>query len=321
METGQSMQGVVRSEYGGPEVLRLEEVPTPPLEQGHLLVKVKANSVNPANLYLLMGKPFPTRFASGLFKPKQIVQGADFSGVVEEVGDGVTKFSVGDHVFGELTGGGAFAEYACVPESVCGLVPNGAGFKEMACVPVAGLAALQALVTHGKLQAGESVLINGASGGVGHFAVQIAKALGAQVTAICSSKNTDFVTSIGADKAVAYDQMDISQLSQKHDLVVDCHGSFSYSDYKRLGNRGVVVGFTSMGSMAGLAFRKLLARFPLALFSAKANTDDLNRLAELIEQGEIRPHVDEVYHYTQFERAFAHIGSSRTVGKVAVSWE
>src|SRR5690606_32173536 len=153
---------------------------------------------------------------TGLLKPKDKVAGADFAGTVVEVGSGVTNFRTGDRVFGETLNGGAFAEYTCAPASVCAHMPEGKSFVEMACVPIAGLTALQALITHGKLKAGESVLINGSSGGVGHFAVQIAKAYGASVTGVCSSKNLDFVMSLGADNVIAYDKTSIHQHNVKY---------------------------------------------------------------------------------------------------------
>jgi len=187
------MKAFTKTKYGGPEILQLEEIEKPSLKPGHILVKVSANSANPADWHTLRGKPFFARFSFGLFKPTVKILGADFAGVVEEVGNDVMNFKVGDRVFGETLTGGTFAEYACLPANVCALMPEGIDFPEMASVPIAGLTALQALTTHGHLREGESVLINGSSGGVGHFTVQIAKAYGAIVTAVCSSRNIDFV--------------------------------------------------------------------------------------------------------------------------------
>lgn len=176
------MKAFTKSEYGGPEILQLEDVEKPDLKDDHILVKVVANSANPADWHILRGKPFFARFSFGLFQPKEKIPGADFAGIVEEVGNNVEHFSNGDRVFGAALTGGAFAEYICVPANVCGLMPQGITFPEMASVPIAGVTALQALTTHGKLKERESVLINGSSGGVGHFTVQIAKAYGAKVT-------------------------------------------------------------------------------------------------------------------------------------------
>ena len=203
------MKAYTKIKYGGPEILRLEEVEFPELKDGHLLVKIIANSANPADWHIMRGKPFIARLSVGLFKPKDKILGADFAGIVEQVGKGVSHFKIGDKVFGESLKGGVFAEYACVAENICAKMPEGTKFSEMACLPIAGLTALQALVTHGQIKKGETVLINGSSGGVGHFAVQIAKAYGATVTAVCSSKNVEFVKSLGADSVIAYDKENI----------------------------------------------------------------------------------------------------------------
>ena len=173
------MKAITKHRYGGSEVLQLEEVEKPTVKPEHLLVKVEANSANPADWHTLRGEPRLARLSFGLLKPKHKILGADFAGTVEAVGDNVTNFKVGERVFGDIINGGAFAEYACVPAQVCAQMPEGTEFPEMAGIPIAGLTALQALIMHGELKEGESVLINGASGGVGHLAVQIAKAYGA----------------------------------------------------------------------------------------------------------------------------------------------
>jgi NADPH:quinone reductase-like Zn-dependent oxidoreductase len=200
-------------------------------------------------------------------------------------------------------------------------MPDGAEYTEMACVPIAGLTALQALITHGKLKEGESVLINGSSGGVGHFAVQIAKAHGAHVTAVCSSSNIEFVKSIGADKTLAYDKQDIHQCNELFDLVVDTHGNLNHSDYKRMGKRGVMVGFTTLGHMISVLLNKAFSRFPLTQFTAEANHEDLYTLAKLIEDGKVKPHIEKTYPYAKIPEAIASIESMRTRGKVAMSWD
>jgi len=304
-----------------PEVLRLEAIEKPILKESHLLINVKANSANPADWHILRGKPFIARFSFGLFKPKEKVLGADFAGIVEEVGQSVTKFKVGDRVFGEMLGGGAFASYASAPENVCGLMPEEATYTEMACMPMAGLTALQALLTHGKLKEGESVLINGASGGVGHFALQIGKAYGAHVTTVCSSRNIDFVKSIGADKTIAYDKENIHQHNGTYDLVLDINGNLNFSDYKRMGKRGVMVGFTSMGHMISVLIKKGFSKFPLKQFTAEANNEDLNTLANLIKKGKVKPHIEKTYSYSEIPEAIGYIELMRTRGKVAMSWE
>lgn len=315
------MKAFTKYKYGGPDVLSMEDVEKPTVKKAHLLINVKANSANPADWHILRGKPFFARFSFGLFKPKDKILGADFAGMVEEVGQGVTKFKVGDRVFGEMHMGGAFAEYACAPESACGLMPDETTFSEMACAPIAGLTALQALTAHGKLKKGESVFINGSSGGVGHFAVQIAKAYGAHVTAVCSSKNLDFVKSMGADEVMAYDKENIHRYSGEFDLVLDTHGNLNFADYKRIGKRGVLVGFTTMGQMMSVLINKGISKFPLAQFTAEANNEYLNTLAILIKEGKVKPHIEKLYPSSKIPEAIASIESMRTKGKVAMSWE
>jgi NADPH:quinone reductase-like Zn-dependent oxidoreductase len=315
------MKAFTKAKYGGPEILQLEEVQKPALKDGHILVKVMANSANPADWHILRGKPFFARFTFGLFKPKNKILGADFAGVVEEVGKNVTHFKVGDRVFGETLEGGAFAEYTCAPANVCGIMPESAGFAEMACVPIAGVTALQAVVTHGQIKEGESVMINGSSGGVGHFAVQIAKTYGAKVTATCSSKNIDFVKSLGADNVIAYDKENIHRHTGKYDLIIDTHGNLSHKDYTRMGRRGVMVGFTTMGTMMSLLLSRAFSKFPIAQFTAEANTKDLETLASLVQNGKMKSHMEKTYSYKEIPEAIGYIEAMHTRGKVAMVWE
>ncbi|MDX1941064.1 MAG: NAD(P)-dependent alcohol dehydrogenase [Saprospiraceae bacterium] len=315
------MKAFTKTKYGGPEVLQLEEVEKPTVKADHLLVKVVANSANPADWHILRGKPFFARFTFGLFKPKYKILGADFAGIVEAVGKNVTHFKVGDRVFGETLEGGAFAEYTCVAANVCGIMPEGTSFAEMASVPIAGVTALQALLTHGKLKAGESVLINGASGGVGHFAVQIAKTYGAKITAVCSSKNVDFVKTLGADEVIAYDQENIYQHNGKYDLIIDTNGNLYHKDYKRMGKRGVMVGFTTLGHMFSLLLKRAFNKFPIAQFTAEANTKDLETLAALIQDGKVKVHIEKTYSYKDIPAAISYIEAMHTRGKVAMVWE
>ena len=315
------MKAIIKTTYGGPEVLKLEEVEKPPLKEGHLLIKVIANSANPADWHVLRGKPVLARFSSGLFKPSNKILGADFAGIVEQTGNEVTNFKVGDRVFGEDLEAGVFAEFASIKASNCARMPAGTDFPEMAGVPVAGLTALQALITHGNLQNSESVLINGASGGVGHFAVQIAKAYGAKVTGVCSEKNKEFVKALGADQVIAYDRENIHQHNGKFNLVLDTHGNLTHQDFTRMGQRGVLIGFTTMSHMIRLFFKRSLNSFPLTIFTAKANTKDLETLASLIQSGKVIVHIDRVYPYHQIPEAIAYIEAMHTRGKVAMVWE
>ena len=314
------MKAFTKIKYGGPEVLQLEDVEKPILKDGQILVKVAANSANPADWHIIRGKPFFARFSFGLFSPKDKIPGADFSGVVEAVGNGVGQFKVGDCVFGETLKGGAFAEFTAVPANVCALMPEGSSFPEMACVPIAGITALQALTIHGKVGKGESVLINGSSGGVGHFAVQIAKAHGAKVTAVCSSRNVDFVKSLGADQVIAYDQENIHQHNGKYDLIIDTNGNLSHNDYTRMGQRGVMVGFTTMGHMMSVLLKRAFNKFPLIQFTAEANTKDLEKLASLIQKKEIKVHIEKTFSYKNIPEAIQYIEAMHTQGKVAMVW-
>lgn len=314
------MKAFVRDVYGGPEVLQLMEVDKPSVKKGHILVKIYANSSNAADWHILRGKPFLSRFAFGLFRPKEKVPGIDFSGVVTGVGEGVTTFKVGDRVFGESRKGRAFAEYLCIVADACSIMPDNRNFSEMACVPVAGLTAFQALITHGKLTSGESILINGSSGGVGHFSVQIAKAYGAIVTAVCSSGSIDFVKGLGADHIIAYDQENIHEHTGKYDLVVDTHGNFTHADYTRMGKRGVMVGFTSMSNMISVLIRNIFSKFQLKQFTAKATTSDLNVLTDMIRAGKVRTSVEKTYPYNEIPEAIRYIEAMHTKGKVVMVW-
>jgi NADPH:quinone reductase-like Zn-dependent oxidoreductase len=314
------MKAFIKTKYGGPEILRLEEVDKPIVKDDHILVKVVANSANPVDWHLLRGEPFFARFTSGLFKPQEKIPGADFAGTVVETGHKVTNFKVGDNVFGETLLGGAFAEYVSVPVSVCGKVPNNVSLVQMASISTAGLTALQALVTHGKITPGEAVLINGASGGVGHFAVQIAKAHGANVTAVCSSRNADFVKSLGADKVIAYDKENIHQHNGKYDLIIDANGNLAYADYRRMGKRGVMIGFTTMGHMFSTLIKKLFGKFPLIQFTAEPNEKDLQTLAILVEKGKVQPQIEKLFSYKEIPEAISYIEAMRTRGKVVMQW-
>lgn len=314
------MKAFVKTKYGGPEVLRLEEVEMPTIMEDHILVKVYANSANPADWHLLRGKPFFARLTSGLFKPKEKVAGADFAGIVVDKGSIVTSFEVGDHVFGETLMGGAFAEFVSVPVPACARFPKNISFVQMASIPIAGLTALQGLITHGKLKAGESVLINGASGGVGHFAVQIAKAYGATVTAVCSNRNVDFVKSLGADKIIPYDRENIQLQNGKYDLVIDANGNLTHGDYKRMGRRGVMIGFTTMGHLVSTLFKRAFSRFPLIQFTAEVNGEDLQTLAVLVEEGKVKPQIDKVFSSEEIPEAIRYIEAMRTRGKVVMKW-
>ncbi|HLO60117.1 MAG TPA: NAD(P)-dependent alcohol dehydrogenase [Bacteroidales bacterium] len=314
------MKAFTRSVYGGPEVLTLQEVNKPELKEDQLLVKVMANSANPADWHILRGKPFFARFVFGLFKPKNNLTGADFAGIVSGIGSLVKEYKIGDRVFGEKLSGGAFAEYTAVSYDKCARMPEGTEFKEMAAVPIAGLTALQALITHGKLKKGESVLVNGSSGGVGHFTVQIAKAYGAKVIAVCSSKNEEFVRSLGADDVIAYDREDIRRHNGNYDLIVDTHGNLTFAVFKRMGRRGVITGFTTMGHMISVSAAKAFSKYDMKQFTAEVNRNDLETLASLIKERKIKVHIDKIYPFEKTPEALSYIEAMHTRGKVVMVW-
>ncbi|WP_318245805.1 NAD(P)-dependent alcohol dehydrogenase [Bacillus tianshenii] len=241
------MKVVISRTYGTPEVLELIEVEKPVPKDNQVLVKVHATSINFGNLALLVGKPFPVRFAFGLTKPKYRIPGGDMAGRVEAVGPDVKAFNSGDEVFADLSGSGwgAFAEYVSVPEDVLVQKPSGISFEEAAAVPMAGVTALQGIRDKGEIQTGQKVLVYGASGGVGTFAVQLAKSFGAEVTAVCSTRNVDLVRLIGADHVIDYKREDFRKQTQQYDLIIGVNGHQPLSVYKRAlktGGRFVHVG-------------------------------------------------------------------------------
>ena len=241
------MKAIVYTKYGSPDVLQFKEVEKPAPTDGQILVKIYAASANPLDWHLMRASPFLARLAGGLRKPKDPRLGADFAGRVEAVGANVAQFQPGDEVFGASTG--AFAEYICVAESEVALKPANLSFEQAAAVPVAATTALQGLRDTGQIHTGQRVLVNGASGGVGTFAVQIARAFGTEVTGVCSTRNLDMVRSIGADHAIDYMKEDFTRTGQHYDLIYDAVGNRSVSAYRRALNPGgtcVVAGFTSL---------------------------------------------------------------------------
>lgn len=313
------MKAITKYRYGGPEVLKLEQVPNPLPQKDEVLVKIAANSANPADWHIMRGKPYFARLSFGLLKPKNVILGSDFAGIVEAVGPEVKTFIPGDRVFGENLEG-AFAEYCLCTEANIAKMPDDSSFEEMAALPIAGLTAYQGLIEQGQLKSGERVLINGASGGVGHFAVQIAKAYRAEVTAVCSAKNLNFVKGLGADQVIAYDQTDLTQYHDCHDVVIDCHGNLEHADLKRLGKRAVLIGFTRMGHMIKVLLNNAFSRYSLKQFTAEVRKDDLEMLAQLVQEGQINSHIERKYPHTEIPAAIAYIEQMHTAGKVVMSW-
>src|SRR5690242_1275953 len=292
------MKAIVRETYGPPDVLHLEDVPVSAVGDGDVLVKVRAASANAGDWHLLRGTPLPFRIVAGLRKPKFKIIGNDIAGSVEAVGRNVTQFRPGDHVFGELSrcGFGAYAEFAVAPEKALALKPATLPFEEAAAIPTAGCTALQGL-RKGRIQAAQQVLINGASGGVGTFAVQIAKSFGAEVTAVCSARNVDAVRSIGADHVLDYAKDDFATLGQRFDLILASNGDRSIWDYRRaLSANGTYVmsGGSNRQLMDALLLGPLLSMGgqKLGNLLVKPNQADLLFLKELCEAGTVKPIID-----------------------------
>ena len=322
----QTMKASVRDRYGSPDVLELREIDKPDLADDGVLVRVRAASLNRADWYLLTGGALVIRPMWGLVKPKQRVLGVDFAGTVEAVGKDVTEFRPGNEVFGGRSG--SLAEYVCVRVGVA-LKPANVTFEEAAAVPVAALTALQGLRGKGQIQPGQKVLINGASGGVGTFAVQIAKDFGAEVTAVCSTRNVDLARSLGADHVVDYTQEDFTRSDRRYDLVLDVAGSRSWSECKRVltPEATVVVAGAPKGNRL-LGPLGHVARFRLAamrssqkvvFFIAKFNKPDMEVLRELLEDGKVTPVVDRRYELSEVADAFRYLGEGHAQGKIVIT--
>lgn len=318
------MKAIVYTEYGPPEVLELKELEKPAPKEGEVLVKVHTASLNAGDWAMLRGEPFYLRLAWGFPKPKHKILGLDIAGQVEAVGANVTQFEPGDDVFGE-SGIGAFTEYRCVTEDKLALKPANISFEEAATVPEAGLVALQGLRDAGQIQAGQKVLINGASGGIGTFAVQIAKSFGAEVTAVCSTRNLDIARSIGADHVVDYTQEDFTQTGQHYDLILAANGYHPISDYKRaLSSEGIYV--CTGGSLTQIFQSMLLG--PIMSRSGnkqmgnsykRSNKEDLVLLGELLEARKIVPVIDRRYPLSKVPEALEYIGEGHAQGKIVIT--
>jgi NADPH:quinone reductase-like Zn-dependent oxidoreductase len=314
--------------YGGPEVVHVEDAAKPVPARDEVLVRVHAAGLNPLDWHYMRGVPYLMRLSGGFGRPKDPTMGVDFAGVVEAVGQDVTRFKPGDRVFGAK--GGALAEYVAVSETRNVLPkPERISFEQAAGVGVAAVTALQALRDQGELKAGQKVLVNGASGGVGTFAVQIAKALGAQVTGVCSTRNVELVRSIGADRVVDYTQEDFTQGTERYDLVVDMVGNHSFGKIRRVlepTGRYVIVGANSDGRWLGGLTTALeavaasrFAKQDAVFFIAKMRPEDLAFLAGLTADGKLTPVVDRVYPLADVAEAITYLETGRARGKVVVS--
>ena len=321
------MRAAVYQEYGSPDVLQLREIDTPSVPDDGVLVRVRAASVNPMDGHFLSGSPYLMRMMTGLRVPRRQVLGVDFAGTVEAVGGGVRQFRPGDEVYG--AGFGSLAEYVCAAQDRVVKKPAGVSFEQAAAVPVAGLTALQGLRDHGRIQPGQKVLINGASGGVGTFAVQIAKSFGAEVTGVCSTGNMNQARSLGADRVIDYSKEDFTRSGQSHDLMLDVAGNRSWSELKRvLGPHAtvVVVGGPKtnrwvgpLGTMIQLSVASMGGSRKLAIFIAKVSQPDLVALNALMEAGKVTPVIDRRYPLSEVAEAFRYLGQGHAKGKIVVT--
>jgi NADPH:quinone reductase-like Zn-dependent oxidoreductase len=322
------MKAAVRDRFGSPDVIEIRNVEKPTPADDEVLVRVRAASLNIADWYGLTGTPYVGRAQMGLFKPKEHRLGTDYAGVVEEVGKDVTLFRPGDEVFGARTG--ALAEYVCAKEDR-GIVtkPPNASFEEAASVPVAGLTALQGIRDKGQLREGEKVLITGASGGVGTFAVQIAKAFGGEVTAVCSTRNVDLARSLGADRVMDYSREDFTRNGERYDLQVNVNGNTPWSACKRVltpNARFVLIGAPRGTRLLGplshvirLKLGSLWGDRKVTFFIAQVNKADMQTLRELLETGKMKPVIDRRYDLSEIADAFRYIGEGHAQGKIVVN--
>src|SRR5918997_4181497 len=323
------MKTISQDEYGSPDVLELRDIDKPEIGDDQVLVRVHAAGVNPADWAIVGGLPYIARPVYGLRRPKNAVRGTDVAGTVEDVGAGVTRLRPGDEVFGWCGGlGGAFAEFAAASEDALAPKPANLTFEQAAAVPMAGLVALQALRDHGNVRIGHKVLINGASGGIGTFAVQIAKALGAEVTGVCSTRNVDMVQSIGADHVIDYTREDFTQKDQRYDFILDNVANHSLSDLRgALTPKGTLVPngggfdnhwFANGGRVIGAHVLKRFVSHRLRPFLVSPKLEDLVALKELIEAGKVTPVIDRTHPLSEASQAIGHVGGGHARGKVAV---
>lgn len=324
------MKAITYTQYGSPDVIRFEDVEKPVVKDDGVLVKIYAASLNAYDWHFLTADIFLVRLMGvGLFKPKNPRLGADFSGRVEAVGKNVTQFKPGDEVYGDAAsfGNGAFAEYIALPEKAMALKPSNLSFEEAAAVPMAALTALQGLRDEGKIQAGQRVLINGASGGVGTYAVQIAKWFGAEVTAVCSTRNMDQARTLGADHVIDYTKENFTQSGKLYDLIFAANGYHPLSAYKRaLTPKGIYImaGGTGTQIFSAMLLGPLMSNKggkKMGGVSAKINQKDLFIMKELLESGKVVPVIDRRYPLSQTADALRYLGTGHARGKVVITVE
>lgn len=315
------MKAIAQNEYGSPDVLKLKEVDKPVVKEDDVLVRVHATGLNAGDYFSMRGSPWLVRLIVGFPKPKDYILGWDVAGRVQAVGNKVTLFKPGDEVFAACSG--ALAEYACVSEDKSAMKPTNLSFEQAAAVPTAAITALQGLRDVGKVQPEQKVLINGASGGVGTFAVQIAKAFGAEVAGVCSTRNVDMVRLIGADHVIDYTQDDFTQSGRRYDLILDNVGNHSFSDLRRvLTSEGTLIPNTGHAGMGYVIKAFVLSAFMRQQgrpFVAASNNEDLTVLKELIESGKVTPVIDRTYPLSETPEAFRYLEKGHACGKVVIT--
>jgi NADPH:quinone reductase-like Zn-dependent oxidoreductase len=321
------MRAIVQTEYGSTDVLSLQEVDKPTVADNRVLVRVSAASVDAGNWHLMRGTPFLIRFIfGGILKPKIEILGTAVAGTVAAVGKDVTQFQPGDEVFGDLSecGFGGFAEYVCATVAALALKPTNISFEEAATIPVSALAALQGLRDCGQIQSGQKVLVNGASGGVGSFAVQIAKAFGAEVTAVCSPQKADMVRSLGADYIVDRPLADIAQNGQRYDLILDVaayRSAFDYFPALAADGTYVLIGGSTARFFQVMFLGPLISKIgrrQVKCLTSKPNRVDLATLKEMVEAGKIAPFIDRRYTLSEVPAAIRHLEQRQVRGKIAI---
>jgi NADPH:quinone reductase-like Zn-dependent oxidoreductase len=321
------MKAIVYDEYGSPDVLELRDVSKPVARNGEVLVRIRAAAVSPGDWFYLRGEPYLMRIATGLFAPRNGVLGRAVAGQVQEAGSNVTRFRPGDEVFAEIPRGG-FAEYASIPAAALALKPPSLTHEEAAAVPLVGVTALKGLRDYGRIKPGQKVLITGASGGVGTFAVQVAKAFGAEVTGVCSTRNVNLVRSIGADHVIDYTQQEVTRGGPRYDLILDNAGNHSVLECRRaLTPHGTLLPNSGAGGrwldgllrVAGAFALSPFVRQKLRPFLPAGKGEDLVVLTELIEAGKVTPVIDRTYSLSQAAEALAYYGQGHTRGKVVIT--
>ncbi|MEV5968911.1 NAD(P)-dependent alcohol dehydrogenase [Streptomyces sp. NPDC051921] len=323
------MKAWVQDRYGSADVLEFREVDVPVPGEHEVLVRVHAASVNAADWHLMRGDPYVARLALGLRRPRERVRGRDFAGVVTAVGAGVSRFRPGDEVFGEAAG--SFAEYVCAAQDAVERRPSGLSYEQAAAIPLAGNTALMGVRDLGRLRQGQKVLVNGASGGVGTFAVQIAKAYGAEVTGVCSTRNVELVRGLGADRVLDYTREDFTQGPERYDLLLDLVGNRSLAEYRRvlapggrlvLSGGGAFEGGSLVGPMGLIIQGQLASLFTggrVRVLTAKPRAENLAALRELAEEGRIAPVVERTYPLAEADRALRYVEGDHPRAKVVIS--